>query len=103
MKSLEAAYDLIESLNEEAHQRSWDSWVAADELSESADEDDWETAEEMREDASIEQASYFRDNFYDLEEEDQETIRHWVKEDSDFREQLSVYYGEEEFENEFEY
>ena len=101
MKTLEEAWNLIESLNEEAHGLAWDIWVAADELNESEDEDDWTTAEEMREEASIEQAGYFRDLYYDLDEEDQEAIKVYLKEDDSFREEFSMWFGEEEFNNEF--
>jgi hypothetical protein len=102
MKTLTEVYDLIETMNEEAHQEAYDSWAAADELMESDDEDDWETAEEMREDASSEQAGYFREAYWDLDKEDQEAIKHWLKEDPDFREEFVVWFGEEEFIDEFE-
>lgn len=101
MKTLEEAWDIIEELNNDAHNESWGTWISADELSESEDEDDWETAEEVREQASLEQAEYFRDFYYDLFEEEQNVIKHWLDNDKDFREQFAVYFGEEEFENEF--
>lgn len=103
MKTLEEIFDLIETMNEEAHQEAMDSWVAADELMESDDEDDWNTAEEMREDASAEQASYFRESYWMMAEEDREAINHWLKEDSDFKEQFVMYFGEEEFGNQFDH
>lgn len=101
MKTLTEIYNLAENLNEEAHNLAWDSWVAADELMESDNEDDWEAAEEMREDASLEQAGHFRDLFWDLEEEDQAAITHWLKEDADFKDQFSMWFGEQEFADEF--
>ena len=102
MKTIQEAYDIIENLNEQAHDEAWDSWVAADELMESDDEDDWTTAEEMREDASVEQAEYFRENFHILETADKETVEYWLEEDAEFREQFRDWYGRDEFDNEFE-
>ena len=51
MRTKEEVYDLIFDLNEDAHNAAWDSWIAADEADDEA----------MREDASIEQAGYFRE------------------------------------------
>lgn len=102
MKTLQEVYDIIDYNNEEAHQQAWDIWVSADELMESEDEADWETAEEIREEASQEQASYFRDLYYMLDEEDQESIKHWLKQDEDFKESFSMYFGEEQFAEEFD-
>lgn len=101
MKTIEEAWNIIESLNDDAHNQAWDTWIEADELMESDDEDDWETAEDLREQASLEQAEYFRDSWYDLSEEDQETVKYWLDNDEDFREQFATYFGQEEFENEF--
>lgn len=101
MLTLQETIDLVETLNEEAHQQSWDTWVEADALMDSEEEDDWEAAEELREDASAEQASYFRDEYYSLSEEQKNSIGHWIAEDEDFREQFMAYFGEDEFFNEF--
>ncbi len=101
MKTLAEVWEIIEELNGDAHDSAYDTWAAADELSESEDEDDWETAEVLREEASLEQASYFRESYYELEPSDQEDIKYWLQEDNDLREQFAVYFGEEEFGNEF--
>ena len=101
MKTLEEIYELVESLNEDAHGLAWGTWVSADELSESEDEDDWITAEEIREEASIEQAEHFRDLYYDLEEEERTAIQHYLKEDESFREDFAMWFGEEAFNDEF--
>lgn len=101
MKTLNEITDLIESLNEDAHQEAYDSWIAADELMESEDEEDWQTAEEIREDASAEQASYFREAYWELDEEDQAAIKYWLDNDSDLKEQFCTYFGEDEFIDEF--
>ncbi len=101
MKTLQEAWDIIEELNGDAHDRAYDTWEAADELSESSDEDDWETAEVMREEASLEQAGYFRESYDDLDDEERSVIEHWLQKDEDFKEQFAVYFGQEEFEEEF--
>jgi hypothetical protein len=96
MRTLEEAQEIVERLNDDAHEQAWDAWTAAD------DEQDWEAAEEMREDASIEQAEYFRDFWYELDTDDQELVKYWLDHDEDFREQFAVYFGEQEFVDEFE-
>jgi hypothetical protein len=99
--NIEDAWDLIEQLNGDAHDEAWDTWARADALEDSEDEDDWAEAEEVREQASLEQAEYFRDFWYDLSEDEQDLIKHFLKENADFNEQFMVYFGEEEFANEF--
>lgn len=101
MRTLEETYDLVQNLNDEAHGRVWDTWVEADELEESEDESDWELAEEKRDEASLVQAECFRDLYYDLSQADQEAIAHWLKHDESFKEEFSMWFGEEEFENVF--
>lgn len=100
MKTLEEVWDIIESLNEDAHSDAWDSWIAADEMEES-DEDSDVTAEQLREEASDEQAGYFRQGYWALSEEDQEAIRHWLKDDEIFKDQFSSWFGYTAFEDEF--
>ena len=101
MLTLEETWNIARDLNEDAHGYTWDTWVEADELMESDEEEDWETAEDIKEQASLEQAEHFRDLYYDLSEEEQAAIKHWLKEDEDFRDEFSMWFGEEEFENEF--
>lgn len=102
MITREQAYDIIQNLNESAHERSWDTWVEADELSESSEESDWELAEEVRERASEEQASYFREEFDDLDDDTREAILHYVNTDEDFKEEFSMWYGEDDFTADFD-
>jgi len=59
MRTKEEVYDLIFDLNEDAHSEAYDSWVAADEAEDNGE--DMDVVESMREDASIEQAGYFRE------------------------------------------
>ena len=92
------AYSIISNLNEEAHSAAWDMWVEADELGESDEEEDWAAAEELREEASYEQAGYFRASFNDLKQDQQDDIWKWAKDDEDFAEDFKAWYGFEEFE-----
>jgi len=102
MITRDEAYDIIANLNEQAHQSAWDTWIKADSLMESDDENDWEVAEELREEASIEQSEYFREEFHDLEEDTKEAILHYVNTDEDFKEEFSIWYGEDEFTADFD-
>jgi hypothetical protein len=102
MKTLAEAWELIDYLNEQAHSDAWDSWVAADEMEESDDEDSEETAEQLREEASNEQAGYFRESYWELAEEDREAIKHWLTKDNSFRYQFVTWFGYEAFEDEKE-
>jgi hypothetical protein len=101
MKTLEDTWAIIEGLNEEAHGMAWNTWIEADELQDSEDEDDWELAEGKREEASDEQAGYFRDEFECLEDEDRAAVDHWVDADESFREQFRDWYGHDEFDDEY--
>ena len=101
MKKIDEAYSIIEELNETAHNESWDTWIAADELMESEEEDAPEKAEELREDASAEQAEHFRNLYFQLDKKDKLSVDHWVKSNEDFRDQFMGYFGEDEFLEEF--
>ena len=101
MKTLDDAFELIEALNEEAHNMAWDTWIEADELQDSDDENDWDLAEGKREEASDEQAGYFRDEFFCLSVEDREAVNHWVDADESFREQFRDWYGHNDFDDEY--
>ena len=102
MKTLDDVYDLAQSLNEEAHALAWDTWIAADELEDSEDEEDWTAAESMREEASLEQSGHFRDLYNDLDAADQQAIKHWLTEDESFKEEFSIWFGEQEFKDKFD-
>lgn len=102
MISIDEAYNIIVGLNETAHELSWDTWVEADELEDSNDEDDWAKAESMREEASLEQAGHFREEFDILDEETKDAILHYVATDESFREEFSMWYGVDEFKADFE-
>ena len=101
MIDIDEAYNIIVGLNEEAHNRAWDTWTEADDLDDSDDEADWETAEELREQASEEQAGYFREEFEQLEDDIKDAILHYVDTDQNFRDEFVVWYGEEDFEADF--
>ena len=101
MKTLDEVFELIEGMNEEAHSDAWDSWIEADEMADSDDEDADTNAEEMREDASDEQAGYFRQGYWALSEEDQGAIQHWFQDES-FKDQFRDWFGRDAFDEEFE-
>lgn len=97
MITRDEAYDIIQNINENAHQQAWNTWIEADNLMESDDEADWEAAEELREEASLEQAEYFREEFNNLDEKVKEDILYYVNRDEDFKEEFSMWYGEDDF------
>jgi len=101
MITKDEAYDIIQQINENAHQQAWDTWEEADNLMESDDEDDWEAAEELRDQASTEQSNYFKEEFESLDEETQEAIMHYVDTDESFREEFVMWYGEDNFDSDF--
>lgn len=103
MKSLDEMVEIVDNMNEEAHQNAWDSWSYADEMAEYAeDDDDWSNVEDMRENASVEQSEYFRDAYYDLDEKTKESMKYWVRNNRDFYQMVQVYFGSDEFLHEFE-
>lgn len=102
MITLSEAYDIISSINDNAHHRAWDTWIEADALMESDNEEDWEAAEEIREQASQEQAEYFREEFDNLDEETKNAIIDFVNTEEEFKEEFSMWYGEEEFSADFD-
>ena len=101
MITRDEAYDIISNLNESAHQRAWNTWIEADNLMESSDEADWEAAEDLQLEASQEQAEYFREEFDQLDEETKDAIMHYVHTDAEFKEEFSMWYGEDDFEADF--
>lgn len=101
MITLSEAYSIIQDINENAHSRAWDIWVQADELMESDDEADWDIAEEIRDQASQNQAEYFREEFDSLDEETKDAILNYVETDESFKDEFITYYGENDFENNF--
>lgn len=101
MKTRYDTYDLIQSMNEQAHGETRDSWVAADNYEESEEENSDITAESLREEASLEQAEYFRDFYDELSPDDKDAIKYWIKNDKSFRYEFSCWYGQDEFEEDF--
>jgi hypothetical protein len=97
MLTKDEAHNIISQLNEDAHAMAYDSWSEADEVGDSDDEEDWGRAEELREDASYEQAGYFRSEFNALPQEEQDAIWHYAQTDEDFEEDFKTWYGQEEY------
>ena len=101
MITRDQAYDVIQEINELAHDRSWDTWTDADALADSDNEEDWDAAEEMRETASEEQAGYFREEFENLDEHTRTAVLHYVNTDQDFHDEFVSWYGEDQYEQDF--
>ena len=87
--TLEEAWQLIDSINDEAHGYAYESWVAADELEEEGGE-----AEDQRCIASEEQQGYFRELFEQLDIKTKKAVLAHRLSNSDFKEQFETYYGE---------
>lgn len=93
MISKEECLDLIDRLNEEAHDTVWDLWTEA-QAAEENDEDPY-YVEELQELASLEQRYEFQFLVDALSPEEKEAIAYYKREDKDFREQFFTYNGEE--------
>jgi len=102
MLTLTQVQDITETINEQAHNEVWDSWVLADTLENSDLEEDWDRAEDQRELASRQQSEWFRDLYFDLGDIQQEAIRYWIQTNQDFREQFRAWFGSEEFHRVFD-
>lgn len=96
MKTLEEVYAIVEGLNEDAHSRAFNAWIAADQ------ELDEEAAEELREDASAEQSDHFRYFYWSLSEEDRRAVLYWIIKDKDFAGQFRDWYDPDAFDEEID-
>lgn len=83
MITREQAIEIMENLNEQAHQDAWSEWTEAERLEEEGDD---EAAEHQRECASEVQSDYFSDYFTDLDIETRQAIARLAMIDEDFRE-----------------
>ena len=99
MLTYDETYNLVQGLNEEAHNLAWNTWMQAEEAEHEGDD---EEAEETREQASAEQAGYFRDLYRELDEDQQQAVRYWLEENQDFRDEFSTWFGEDEFFEQFD-
>lgn len=97
MINLTETYDIVQRMNEEAHNRSWNYWIQAEE------EDDYEVSEILREDASEIQSSWFRDEYKNLTLEERSAIIYWVRHDKDFHDEFKDFFGHQQFDLEFIY
>ena len=95
MLSRHRAWDLINDLNERAHQQVYELWEEADKL-----EDETETEAEgikshdMKVEASNEQAKVFKELISYMSEDEIKSIWLYVRNDEDFRSQFESWYGE---------
>jgi hypothetical protein len=80
--SRERCWDIITELNSEAYDHTYQQWVAAGDN------------ETRQEEASSDQLDCFRDAFYELEQEQRDSIWHWVDNDSKFKDQFAEWFGD---------
>ena len=83
MITREQAIEIMENLNEQAHQDAWSEWEEADQL---LGEGDDEAAEQQQLVASEVQSDFFSDYFSDLDRETRQAIARLAMTDEDFRE-----------------
>jgi hypothetical protein len=83
MITREQAMEIMENINEQAHNDAWDEWVEAQRLEDQGDE---EAAEHQRNCASEIQGDFFCDHFTDLDKATRQAIARLALEDDDFYE-----------------
>ena len=75
------AIEIMETLNEQAHNDAWDEWIEAERLEAEGDE---EAAEHQRDCASEIQMDFFSDHFVNLDKPTRQAIARLALEDEDF-------------------
>jgi hypothetical protein len=83
MITREQAMEIMENINEQAHNDAWDEWVEAQRLEDQGDE---EAAEHQKNCASEIQGDFFCDHFTDLDKATRQAIARLALEDDDFYE-----------------
>jgi len=83
MTTREQAIEIMENLNEQAHNDAWDEWTEAERLEDQGDE---EAAEHQRACASEVQGDFFSDYFLELDKVTRQAIARLALEDTDFYE-----------------
>lgn len=83
MITREQAVEIMENLNEQAHQDAWSEWEEAQELEEQGDD---EAAEHQRACASEIQGDFFSDYFLELDKATRQAIARLAMTDQDFLE-----------------
>jgi hypothetical protein len=83
MITRQQAMEIMENLNEQAHNDAWEEWIEAERLEAQGDA---EAAEHQRDCASEIQGDFFLDHFTDLDKTTRQTIARLAMEDDDFRE-----------------
>lgn len=96
MKTLDEVYAIVDNINDDAHTKAFDTWMAAD-----AEEDE-DAAEELRNDASAEQSDHFRYLYWSLNEQDRRAIVYWIIKDPDFADQFKNWYDPDAFDEEID-
>jgi len=82
MITLNEAYEIIQSCNDNAYVSAYSVWLSSDE------EEEGEQQELAREKASYIQAEYFREEYEVLSLEVREAIMYYCQTDKDFNEQF---------------
>lgn len=80
--SRERCWDIINELNSEAYDQTYELWVAAG------------NNETRQEEASNDQIDCFRDLFYDQQRTIIESVWYWVDNDSKFKDQFEEWFGD---------
>jgi hypothetical protein len=76
--SLEEAWNLLESLNDDANQKTRDLWDSANEQA-----------------AIRQQSECFRNNFLNLDNDKQQAIRYWINKDDEFQDYFKCLSGKD--------
>jgi hypothetical protein len=75
------AIEIMETLNEQAHNDAWDEWIEAERLEGEGEE---EAAEHQRDCASEIQMDFFSDHFVNLDKPTRQAIARLALQDEDF-------------------
>jgi len=86
--SLEHTWILLESINDNANQKTQDSWNLATNIN-------------LQHDAIQAQSACFRNIFKNLIEAQRREILYWLYQDDEFQDYFKCLFGEEEFSKEF--
>ena len=100
-KTLDEAWELVESLKEKAQDLTWDRWQVTDDYENSDEGTANVITEQLRVEASQEQFKYFRKEFWNLDDGVREAIDYWVKDVDFFKVQFRDCFGRKEFDTEY--
>lgn len=90
--SRERCWDIINELNSEAYDQTYELWRSAEAGRQEKGDD--EAFQDGFEEASEEQRDCFRDLFYDQQRTIIESVWYWVDNDSKFKDQFEEWFGD---------